>query len=107
MAFRMAGFCTIQLAPSTPSIVNHSSIMGPKALPTIWVPKLCSKNSPAMMPMTMYTITPCVRPGYTCLRPSMAEATEMGGVITPSASRAEPPMMATAESQAPRRRTSA
>ena len=57
-----------------------------------------------MMPMTMGTVGIL---GYTARRPSTAEDTEMGGVITPSASRAAPPMMATAESQAPRRRTRA
>ena len=55
------------------------------------------------MPMTIGTVGIV---GYTARNPSMADDTEMGGVITPSASRAEPPMMATAESQAPRRRTS-
>ena len=88
-------------------MLNHSSMMGPNALPTIWVPKLCNKNKAAMMPITMYTMVSCVRPGYTALRPSTAEDTEMGGVITPSASSAAPPIMATADSQVPRRRTSA
>jgi hypothetical protein len=69
--------------PSTPSVVNHTSMTGPKTLPTAPVPRRCTKNSATRMP-TAIGMTKSWSLGSTTPSPSTALSTEMAGVITPS-----------------------
>ena len=66
-------------------------MIGPKALPTMSVPNCCKKNIPVIIKMTMGTVAIS---GYKILNPSMADETEMGGVIIPSANKVQPPTTA-------------
>ena len=42
----MRGWCAMPQMPSNPSTANHTSITGPKSLPTAAVPRRCIKNKP-------------------------------------------------------------
>ena len=74
-----------------PNMANQINMIGPKALPTISVPNCCKKNIPVIIKMTMCTVEIS---GYKILNPSMAEETEIGGVIIPSANNVQPPITA-------------
>ncbi len=81
------------------SMLNQTSMMGPKANPTTLVPKRWKKNSNAMITMTTTTVKPL--PGsmmpanaFTPPSPSIAALMEMGGWITPSARSVVAPMIA-------------
>jgi hypothetical protein len=66
-------------------------MIGPNALPTKELPTLWITNNTVIMVITMGIVGMSVR---IILKPSTADATEMGGVIIPSANRAQPPIMA-------------
>ncbi len=66
---------------------NHVSVSGPKTLPSPAVPRLCTANSPIRMTTVMSGMRNCRSPAKKSVatsRPSMAESTEMAGVIMPS-----------------------
>ena len=74
-------------------------MMGPNAKPTILVPKRWKKKIREIMAITMPTVK--LFPGtiifskpLTPPNPSIADETEMGGVIIPSANNMAAPMMA-------------
>ena len=77
------GCCTICAMPSRARIANHSTMMGPNALPTVPVPKRCAENSTTMIATPSGT-TRCSKLGLTTPMPSIADITEMAGVITES-----------------------
>jgi hypothetical protein len=64
-------------------VANHTSMIGPKTLPTAPVPRFWTMNSPVMMPIAMGT-TQLSNDDETFSSPSTAERTEMAGVMTPS-----------------------
>ena len=70
-------------APMTASARNHSAITGPKIAPTRALPRRCSQNKPSST-STVSGTTQCDSEGAATFRPSMAESTEIDGVITPS-----------------------
>ena len=77
----MAGSRTTCTSPETASTPNHSSITGPKALPTVPVPQRWMANS-ADSTHTAIGSTHSLTAGATTCRPSTAPSTEMAGVIT-------------------------
>ena len=78
----MAGCSIIWTNPRTVSIENQTTIAGPKKNPTFCVPNRWKKNKPHKITIIIGNVG---IPGTTSPRPSTAEATEMGGVIIPSA----------------------
>ena len=84
------------LNPNKASIKNQTNIIGPNILPIDAVPNCCAKNKAAIMPSTIYTIveSPMLLKKGICFNPSIADVTEIGGVIMPSANNDAPPMIA-------------
>ena len=76
---------------STPIIRNHVNMMGPKNRPTKLVPNCWITKRIVMMAITIGSVGIS---GLYIRKPSMAEETEIGGVIIPSASKAAPPIIA-------------
>jgi hypothetical protein len=70
---------------------NHRNIIGPNDSPTAFVPNFCMKNNNVMIMSAMGTTGIL---GLMFIRPSTAETIVIEGVITPSARRKQPPMMA-------------
>jgi len=66
-------------------------MMGPKDSPTALVPKRWITKRKVTMPRTIGMMGIL---GLTLIRPSTAETMVMEGVIIPSASRVQPPIMA-------------
>ena len=62
---------------------NHASMMGPKMRPMKPVPRLCTRNS-ATSTATVIGTTARDSPGASTLSPSIADRTEMAGVMAPS-----------------------
>ena len=69
--------------PSATSTPNHTSVIGPKARPMPPVPKRCTANSPVSTSSVSGRMKGC-RLGAATSRPSIADSTEMAGVMTPS-----------------------
>jgi hypothetical protein len=67
--------------PSTARTANHSTITGPKKRPTSWVPNRWTTNRPVMITAPRGT-TRWSSPGAGTARPSIADITEMAGVMT-------------------------
>ena len=105
-AWSTAGWCRIWTKPKVPMVLNHRNMMGPNAAPTTLVPNCWKPNSSVMMTSTMVMMVPSVRAGSMSFSPSIAEDTEMGGVMMPSARSVPAPMMAGHSSHLPRCRTS-
>ena len=83
MASSTLGYWTIWLRPSTPRVVNQTTMTGPNTRPTASVPRLCTANRPTRM--THATgITQSSKAGDATLNPSTALSTEMAGVMRPS-----------------------
>jgi hypothetical protein len=70
---------------------NQINIIGPNELPISFVPNCCIKNIIRIINKTIGTV--CIS-GLKILSPSIADATDIGGVIIPSASNAQPPIIA-------------
>ena len=83
MAARMRGARAISARPSAAMVPNHTSVMGPNALPTFDVPKRCTMNSRSRI-ATVTATTDFSIAGATTLSPSTAPSTEMAGVMMPS-----------------------
>ena len=94
-AARMDGCCAISTAPSVAIVTNHTSVMGPKALPTRSVPNRCTKKSVARITTVMGTMY-CASEGTANSSPSMAPSTLMAGVMMPSPYRRAVPNRASA-----------
>ena len=69
--------------PSAASTANQNSITGPKILPMKPVPCFCMKNRPIRI-TTVSGTTAGVSEGASTFRPSIADSTEIAGVIAPS-----------------------
>jgi hypothetical protein len=69
--------------PSTAMVTNHTSVTGPKILPTVAVPRLCMAKSATRMTMVMGMMYGSKR-GVATSSPSTALSTEITGVIIPS-----------------------
>ncbi len=70
--------------------------MGPNILPMEAVPNCWAKKRTTKIPNTIYTIVEWVislKKGI-CFRPSIADVTDIGGVIIPSANNEAPPIIA-------------
>ncbi len=67
--------------PSRPMLANHSTMIGPKKLPTRAVPCFCTANRIRMITTVMGT-TNSVSAGVATSRPLTADSTEIAGVIT-------------------------
>ena len=65
------------------SVMNQTSVTGPKALPMPPVPKRCTANSTVSTSKVIGITTSCSA-GATTSRPSTADSTEIAGVMTPS-----------------------
>ena len=71
-------------------MVNQINIAGPNIEPTFFVPNLWKKNNAEIITITIGTVGMCSNP-FIFLSPSTADATEIGGVIIPSANSADAP----------------
>ena len=69
--------------PSTVSVANQTTITGPNILPTRSVPRRWTANRPVRITSVSGMIQAWSRGVTTCM-PSMADSTEMAGVMTPS-----------------------
>ena len=78
--------------PNPKSIVNHKTINGPNIFPTLFVPNRWKKNNIERIKITIGIVGRCSKP-FNIRSPSTAEETETGGVIIPSASNAEAPII--------------
>jgi hypothetical protein len=70
-------------APATPMATNHTTMTGPKSLPTRSVPRDWMRNSAARIATEIGTMNRCAAWVETPI-PSTAEMTEIAGVIMPS-----------------------
>jgi hypothetical protein len=80
------------LTPITPIAVNHTAMTGPNSRPTAPVPSRCSRNRPRMI-TAVIGMTRLATEGAATLTPSMAESTEIAGVITLSPKNSDAPKM--------------
>ncbi len=71
------------MTPSTPSVTNQTTMIGPNNPPTRAVPRFWSTNSAAMISSVTGKIA-CSNFGFSSSRPSTALNTEIAGVIMPS-----------------------
>ena len=78
-----SGCTTIWLSPAAAIAANHSTVMGPKSLPTLPVPKRCAAKRQHRMTAATGTTT-WASPGAATCRPSTADSTLMAGVISES-----------------------
>ena len=102
----------IWFKPSDPSIRNHTNIIGPNDPPTTLAPnRWKTKSSTKIVSTRPITseLPGMIMPSspFTPLRPSIAEVTDIGGVMIPSASNVPAPIMAGNISFLPYRRTRA
>jgi hypothetical protein len=67
----------------TARTTNHTSITGPKSLPTVPVPRFWMANSAIRMTIAS-GITQALSAGAATSRPSVADSTEIAGVMAPS-----------------------
>ena len=81
MAPRISGFATTCGKPSAANVTNHTIMIGPKNRPTRAVPNRCTANRPAST-STANGRTRLSKLSFTTDRPSMADITEIAGVIT-------------------------
>jgi hypothetical protein len=64
-------------------MTNHATMIGPNNLPMLSVPCRWIMNSPIRTTIVAGRMK-CSNDGATSFRPSMAESTEIAGVMTPS-----------------------
>ncbi len=89
--------------PSTPSTVNQKIMTGPNRRPTTPVPSRWNRNSPTMITAVM-GMTRSDTDGAATLTPSIADRTEMAGVIMLSPKNSEAPKIPSADSTTAARR---
>lgn len=102
-ALRIAGFCTMPRTPKAPIAVNHRAITGPNSRPTAPVPSRCSRNRQTMMAAVIGS-TRCASDGDATLTPSIADSTEIAGVIMLSPKNSDAPNTPSAASTSRTRR---
>src|SRR5262249_10764277 len=102
-AFTSAGGTAIPCAPIAPIAVNHTAMTGPNSRPTAPVPSRCSKNRPTMITAVIGT-TSSSTDGAATLTPSIAESTEIAGVMMLSPKNSDAPKIPSAASTAFARR---
>src|SRR6185437_12067658 len=83
MARNTSGCCTMLYTPMRPSATNQMHITGPNTLPTLPVPRFCTRNRMTSTATAIHT-TQCASAGAATPRPSTADNTVIDGVITPS-----------------------
>ena len=89
-AFRITGWAAIPRTPITPIAANQTAMTGPNRRPTAAVPSRWTRNRQTMIAAVIGT-TRSAREGLATLTPSMAESTEMAGVIMLSPKNSEAP----------------
>src|SRR5262250_815439 len=99
MAFRIAGCEAIPCTPITPIAANHRAMTGPNSRPTAPVPSRCSTNRATMITAVIGT-TSSATDGAATLTPSIAESTEIAGVMMLSPKNSEAPKIPSAASTA-------
>jgi hypothetical protein len=82
-ALRISGAAQMLMTPSKPITTNQLTMIGPNRRPILAVPRRCIMNSPIRIASVSGKMKSS-NAGATSLRPSMAESTEMAGVMTPS-----------------------
>ena len=70
-------------SPTAAMAANHTRVMGPKKAATRPVPCACTRNRPTMI-TSVSGSTKESKSGVMTLRPSMAESTEIAGVMIAS-----------------------
>lgn len=78
------------MTPRTASVPNQTTITGPNSLPMVAVPCCCMTNKPTRMTSASGTIKGC-KTSVATSRPSIAESTEIAGVIRLSPKNREAP----------------
>ena len=73
-------------------VTNQTTMIGPKILPTLPVPRRWIEKSPTSTTQVSGT-TQGLKPGAASSSPSRADSTEMAGVIIPSPNRSAAPAM--------------
>ena len=79
----ISGAPTILPRPSTASVTNQTTMIGPNTRPIAPVPRLCARKSTIRMTNAI-GMTQSASDADTSSRPSTALSTEIAGVITPS-----------------------
>ena len=79
----MRGACRISNKPAEPMVRNQRIMMGPKTLPMPAVPRFCKRNSATKTAQVRGTMNGLAASVATS-RPSMADRTEIEGVMMPS-----------------------
>ena len=92
---------TMARSPRNPNTPNHKSITGPKMRPMCPVPNRCTANRNTRTTVVSGATHPC-KLSSKMVRPSIADSTEMDGVMTPSPNSNALPMMAMAPKNANR-----
>src|SRR6185369_14752357 len=90
-----SGLVTIQRAPRSPSVTNHTIVTGPNMRPIAPVPRRCTTNSVVRMTIAPGS-TKCSSRGVATARPSIALSTEIAGVMNPSPKNSAAPKTPTA-----------
>jgi hypothetical protein len=72
-------------------VTNQITMIGPKKVETVSVPRFCITNRPTMMARVVGT-TKGENPGATSDKPSTADRTDMAGVMIASPKNSEIPM---------------
>ena len=89
-ALRIDGLLTMPRMPQAPITMNQRAITGPNSLPTQPVPSRCSRNRPIRITAVMGSTMLPTDGAATCT-PSIAESTEMAGVIMLSPKNSDAP----------------
>ncbi len=82
-ARRISGAAQTLTRPSTPMTTNQTTMTGPNNRPMLAVPRRWIANKP-IRTASVTGRTKSANAGVTSFNPSMAESTEIAGVMTPS-----------------------
>ncbi len=104
-ALSIAGWLTMPRMPAAPIAVNHRPMIGPNTRPTAPVPSRCARNRQTMIAAVIGT-TRSDTDGAATFVPSIADSTEIAGVIMLSPKNSEAPNTPRAASASPARRPS-
>ena len=77
-------------SPNKPIEINQTSVIGPKNFPIVAVPCRCTTKSAVKIPRPI-GISHLSNAGVAMLKPSIAESTEIAGVMIPSPKNSEAP----------------
>lgn len=102
-ALRIDGLLTMPRMPQAPITTNQTTITGPNSRPTTAVPSRCSRKRPMMITAVIGSTMAPTDGAATCA-PSIAESTEIAGVIMLSPKNSDAPNTpSTASASATRR----